>query len=145
MARATSRQLTQHIRDLANEAETMLDDGTVLTKAELMARLIWKSALGWADENGEVHPPATWAITLIYDRMEGKVPQAIVDETATPSAAEKVGELAREQLNRFAETTVAVPEHPGPVDGPDNGAGDTQESDEEPGLAGGPIGESGEG
>lgn len=144
MAHANSRKVTQHLRELGAESETILNDGSVLTKAEVMARLLWKYALGWTDvsvdkENGqrikEVHPPAQWAIEMVYNRLEGRVPQQIVDDSTVLTAAKRVSELARERLNIAAEAAVAVSEVHEPVDRSGDGAESSKEADREPPVA----------
>ena len=106
-----SRQITQHLRELAAEAQDWSEEDGVLTKGECLARLLWRKALGWEertldDEGAErivKHPPEAWAIQLIYDRMEGKVPQAAETEgDRRMTAASKVRELAASQVSSLA-------------------------------------------
>ena len=123
-------QLTRHLRALAAEYETSADDGTPITRAEMLAMVVWKKALGWTDpakKQGDVvlvkeviHKPESWAIQLIYERIEGKAPQAVPDAKGRLTAAEKVGELARSKFNAEANAVLSVPDSSGPVDLPDN-------------------------
>ena len=134
-------QLTKHLSALAAEYETTNDKGDPITRAELLALVVWKKALGWTDParmQGDIvlvkeviHKPESWAIQLIYERIEGKAPQAITDEKGRLTAAEKVGELARSKLNAEANASLAVPCVSGPVDLSHNGARSPQESDAE--------------
>jgi len=113
-ARYTGKELSKHLRELAIEAETVTDSGDVITKAEALARLIWKKALGGPAlvQTPEglkevINLPESWAIQLIYDRLEGKVAQSLPEEVGKRSAAEKVGELARSRLNELVGVTAA--------------------------------------
>lgn len=102
----TGKELTKHLRLLAMEAESVSDEGETITKAEALARLLWKKALGFAEmvmKEGspkEVkNPPEAWAIQLIYERLEGKVANTAPEEAGKITAAEKVSELARSRIN----------------------------------------------
>ena len=81
-ARYSTRKLTEHLRELAAEAESINDEGGVITKGEALARMLWAKALGYEETDPktgviEAHKPAAWAIQLLWDRMEGRTPQAI--------------------------------------------------------------------
>ena len=141
----STRQLTKHLRELANETHDIdLDDGRVITKGEALARLLWGKALGETiktiDDQGvtheEIQKPASWAISMIYDRMEGKIPQSVADSEKGMSAAERVSELVKTRLNSEADAAVAVSEPGGHLDLPDNGAEGPEGPGEEPGVAG---------
>lgn len=131
------RQLTQHLRELAVETETMTDEGELITRSEALAQLLWKKALGYKetvvvkDKSDEIicHKPEAWAIQMIYERMEGKAPIAIIDEKQQITAAEKISDLARTKLNQQAKAVVTVPEKNRSVDMPDNGSSSPKEPD----------------
>ena len=113
----SSKDLTNHLRSLAAEAETVLDDGTCLTKGEALAHLLWKKALGYTvtDKTDEgvvvdkVVEPATWAIQLVYERLEGKAPQAITEDENRLKVAERVSDLSKARLNALAPKAAAGP------------------------------------
>lgn len=108
------RQLTQFLRELAMEVETIdPESGALVTKGEALAALLWKKALGYVDvdlRTGETSQfkPEAWAIQMIWERVEGKAPPAIVDEKGGMTAAEKVSELARLRISAEAEIAAAV-------------------------------------
>lgn len=113
LPRYTGKELTKFLRQLAMEAESSADDGTPQTKAEMLSRLLWKKALGYTamELRGEAanrvmaevyHPPESWAIQMIYERLEGKVANAAADEAGKLSAADRVSELARNRINALA-------------------------------------------
>ena len=94
-----SKQLTLHLRELAADVITYDDDGAAITRGEAMAQLLWKMALGYTetikgkvgDPNTEVyHKPVSWALQLIFERMEGKAPLAIPEEKGRQTAAGRV-------------------------------------------------------
>ena len=105
--RYSSRELTNHVRQLAAEAHDWSEEDGVITKGEALARLLWTKALGSVemkvdDEGNEVevyHKPESWALQLRYDRMEGKTPQAVPEDEGRVTAAEKVRDLHRQRLN----------------------------------------------
>jgi hypothetical protein len=136
-----SKQLTLHLREIAAEAETMLDDGRVITKGEALAILLWRKALGYAEidkkTNEEVvHRPEAWAINLIFDRVEGKVPLSMPDERQGLTASDRISDLARTKLNSAAHAAVTVPEQPADLDRSSDGSSDSEESGGEPGVEG---------
>lgn len=113
-----TRDLTNHIREMAAEVHTLLDDGTCVTRGEALALLIWRKALGGTevsidDEGNETKleiKPEPWAINLIYDRIEGKTPQAVSAEEGTITAVEQVRDLAKQRINTLASKHVKPPE-----------------------------------
>lgn len=116
-----SRALTAELRKLGTQVFTINDDGTQLTREEVLAELIWKQALGWVekwterDDRGTLiqrevkHPPVAWAQQYLFERMEGKAAQAIADETGGIKAAEKVRDLARQRINTLAKIATGPP------------------------------------
>jgi hypothetical protein len=119
---AGTRALTSKIKELAAEVHDRLtEDGDVVTKAEALARLLWKKALGSTEKTRDdagnlkevTHKPEAWAIALLYERMEGRVAQAMPEEGSRMKASAKVRELAKERLNQMA-TAAAGSEAKGP-------------------------------
>lgn len=115
--RYNARELTKHLREMAVQAHDMLDSGEVHSKAEALAKILWDKALGYtkAEMRGSgaerkmedvYHPPEAWAIQLIYERLEGKVPQSAAEEAGKMTAAERVTDLARNRINRLTAETV---------------------------------------
>jgi hypothetical protein len=117
LPRYSNKELTKHLRTLAMEAHDLTESGEVQTRAEALAKLIWLKALGYKkmEYRGEAsnrilveveHPPESWCIQLIYERLEGKVPQAAVDDAGKTTAAERVSDLARTRINTLAGAPV---------------------------------------
>ena len=110
--KGSSKQVTLHLRQLAAEAESIRDDGEMITRAEALAMLIWNYALGWEEPDPDdpnktiLHRPQQWAIQLLYDRMEGKAPNAVENDAGTMTAADRVGELAVNSVNAMTMAVV---------------------------------------
>lgn len=104
-------KITPHLRALAQEAITLSDDGEYITREMAMAMLLWELALGKEerDPNDEekiiIHRPAEWAMKLIVERLDGKAPQS-VDEDTRHTVAERIAEQARAVIN--AETAAVL-------------------------------------
>lgn len=103
-------RLNNLIRRLGMEKFTALDDGTVITRFERLARLIWDNALGYTQKDPKtgketIHFPSKAFMTMIYERMEGRIPMAlpIKDDGGKASIAKKVSEQTKSRLNDSAE------------------------------------------
>ena len=115
--RFSPRALTTEVRKLAEEAFSVTDDGTPLTRAEALARLLWNLALGYKekvrDDSGTMkevsHPPIAWAAQYLYERLEGRPQTAIAEDETRVKAAEKVRELSKQRLNKMAAAVVVGP------------------------------------
>jgi len=113
----SARQLTKFLKELAMEAESIDDEGETITKGKALALLLFKKALGYSSirigEDGNrvevYHKPESWAIQYIYDRLEGRVPQAATEEKGGPSIAEKIQEISRAKANALANKTQTKP------------------------------------
>ena len=115
MAAWSPKQLTRYLERLAEEMHTVEDGGDSISKAEALAKLLWNKALGyreqvlkdgnWVEVN---HPPESWAIHLVYDRLEGRVDTSGKggDTSNEKPVHEKVGDIAKARLNAAAETAV---------------------------------------
>lgn len=115
-----NRQLTQLLRETAAEIHDFDQEHGALSRGEALVRLLWKKALGWTeikiDDDGNekkiVHQPESWALQVIYDRMEGKTPQALIEDTGHIKAKDKVSELTKNRLNDLTATVGKGPGGP---------------------------------
>ena len=104
----TGAILSKYLRMLAMDIETIDDTGDPVTKAEVLAQLVWKHALGFTEMDPKIegvqlyHPPATWAVDLLYNRIEGKIPLAVVEDQGR-SLTDKVTDLGQAKVNELAE------------------------------------------
>jgi len=110
-----SKQLTDHLRQLAAEAHDWTMEDGAITKGEALARLIWKAALGWTEETTDdegntkqvYHKPASWAQQFVFERMEGRSPQSTPEDDARKrKAKDEVRDLAKSRLNSLAKTAI---------------------------------------
>lgn len=155
MAAINKKHITKHLETLANQVvDAELVDGEVIefTRAERLAELIWKKALGHIEEipdpkNAEekitkIHPPATWAITHILDRLEGRVKPTDAPNENVGAIGKRISDISnREKLNGLADAAVGadsegtVPGHSGDLDGPDHELEGSEEPGSEPPVA----------
>ncbi|MHA2264967.1 MAG: hypothetical protein ACXAEN_21450 [Candidatus Thorarchaeota archaeon] len=120
-----SKLVTQFIKQIAEETHEdplitgpAIDDAHMITKAEALARFMWRAALGYKEEveiidskTGRVtgkkeviHFPDKAYVTLLYDRLEGRVPTVEVDKGKDkPSVTDKVSNEGKNRLNSLAK------------------------------------------
>lgn len=112
--RYSKQALTHHLRLLAREVhDVSKKNGDPITRAEALAKLLWDKALGYESQErndmGAVvtvtHRPESWAIQLLYDRLEGRVPNAPEEDNDRPRALENLRRVARERANAIASQT----------------------------------------
>lgn len=110
-AMKAGKLLSRFIRQIAEEQTEFVkdDDGEdrMATKAEALARLIWKRALGYTEmilpdptlpPVEVVHGPDQKMLALLYDRMEGRAATASEDETLRPSTAQRVSDQGKKRI-----------------------------------------------
>ena len=109
--------LSNYIRIIAEEETEMVIDpksgeDRMATKAEALARLIWKKALGWTelkivgDEPTDIqHHPDKYLMGLLFDRMEGRAPLIVGDGDGDGrmTTAEKVSEQGLKRIANAGE------------------------------------------
>ena len=118
--------LSKFIREIASEEcddpviKAKGEEAVMVTKAEAMARYLWKVALGYeetvdvCDKQGkktgirpEVHKPDKWAINLIWDRTEGRAGAAdLKGGSDKASLHEKVSEQGKKRLAQIAKSSL---------------------------------------
>ncbi len=123
-AKAEAKKLlTGFINDIALEDSDVvrvsgeeIGDVEFMSKAEALARYIWKAAFGYTDiivvidkktgertERPDVHNPDKTYITMLYDRMEGKATNTeVVVDDSRPTIGDRVSEQAKNRLNKLA-------------------------------------------
>lgn len=104
--------LSKWLRQIAEEeTEFIKDDGgddRMITKAEAIARLIWRKALGYSEkkinskgvEVVENHPPDRTMINLLLDRIEGRAPMSTDMGKKKRSIADRVGEQGKSRIEQ---------------------------------------------
>jgi len=118
--------LSKFIKEIASEVhddpiiKARGEEAVMLTKAEALARYMWKAALGWEesvdvlDKQGkkigirpEVHKPDKTFIGMIWDRMEGRA--AMIDAKSgsdKASLADRVSEQGKKRLDQIAKSSL---------------------------------------
>ena len=118
--------LSKFIKEIAGEThddpliKARGEDAVMVTKAEAIARYIWKVALGYEgtedvyDKSGKktgikpVHyKPDKWAINMIWDRLEGRAGAAdLKGGSDKASLADKVSEQGKKRLGQIAKSSL---------------------------------------
>lgn len=111
--------LSGFIKEIAKEKTEFIKDDynedRMATKAEALARLIWKKALGFTDtvvktdKNGVrktvdvCHEPDRVMIGLLFDRMEGRAPLLVGDRDGKIMIADRVSNEGKNRINSVIE------------------------------------------
>lgn len=112
-----AKRLTEYLEQIGREIHDrghVYADGTVrpITKDEMLAREVWRRALGHeqetTNEDGSVshriYPPDPKMQQFIFERREGKI--VTPQEEKSIELLDKISEIARSQLNTAAEDIV---------------------------------------
>lgn len=113
--------LSKFVKEIADEETELVHDpetggDRMATKAEALARYMWKAALGFTEEE-EVYKegkkvgiksikkkPDKTFITMIWDRLEGRViPTADKDKDNKATIADRISEQGKIRLNAMNE------------------------------------------
>jgi len=108
--------LSEFLRRIAQEKTevtdgTALEDGVMITKAEAMARQMFKIALGYeevtANKAGVLITkkikPSAGMMALIFDRMEGRAAPTNLNEDKKRTLPKKVSDENKKRLNDLAQ------------------------------------------
>ena len=106
--------LSKWLRQIAEEeTEFVKDDGDdrMATKAEAIARLIWKKALGYTEkkidskgvEVTENYPPDRGYIGVLLDRIEGRAPISTDMGKKQRSTADRVSSQGKLRIEKAGE------------------------------------------
>ena len=104
--------LSSYIRLIAEEeTEIVVDPVTgedrMATKAEGLARLMWKKALGYKEVNivgglpiEITHHADKFMMGMLFDRMEGRAPVTVGDSDGKMTTAERVSEQGKKRIEQ---------------------------------------------
>jgi hypothetical protein len=108
----SGRMLSEYVRAIGSEVtEVILDDGPspgppkLVSKAEAMARHIWKRALPHTDDLGIRCEPDLDYIKIILDRAEGKPGVVATDsgeDSGKESVPDRISRMNADRANRLA-------------------------------------------
>lgn len=104
------RLLSHFIKEIATEEVAFVDrdsgEDLLITKAEAVARIIWRDALGWTEvpDSGKpiVHKPDKSMIHLIFDRIEGKVGSSEDYKKKDTKIYDKISDVAQKRINKLS-------------------------------------------
>jgi hypothetical protein len=106
---SANRLVSKYISEIAKEETELIvaGDEHMGTKAEALARIIWKNALGFTEldiktNTDIIHPPSLSYMKILLERMEGKV-QDVSAARSKKSVADRVAETTKKELNSIAE------------------------------------------
>jgi len=127
---AAGKLLSKFIREIAEEihdnplVKAIGEEAVMVTKAEALARYMWKAALGYSEDvdvldkagkktgiRPEFHRPDKTFIGMIWDRMEGRA--AMIDAKSgsdKASLADKVSEQGKKRLGQIAKGSLTSKE-----------------------------------
>lgn len=102
--------LSAYLRQIAEEKTEMITvDGEdrMATKAEALARSIWRDALGYKEKVMDkdsklvelVHLPVRAAQAIVFDRIEGRAPASTGEGAGKLTAAQKVTEQSKKRIS----------------------------------------------
>ena len=110
--------ITQFL-EVVGEEETELvrrSDGEdhIATKAEALARLIWKKALGYTETitgaggklQEKAHSPNTAMMHIIFERIEGKVQGDKESPRENMTVADRIGEQGKKAINEVTDAGI---------------------------------------
>ena len=105
-----SKLISKYLTEIAKEEDVFIDGddgGRMATKAEALARLIWKYTLGYEETDVKTdvtieHPPSLSHLKILLDRIEGRV--ADVGATkAKKGIADRISDMNKSKINKIAD------------------------------------------
>jgi len=112
--------LSKYIKEIADEATELLkkedtgeDEDRMATKAEALARTIWKLASGFDEvivkidkdgkrtETTKRHGPNSTYVGIVLDRTEGRAPLLASDKDAGIAIADRVSAEGKNRINNI--------------------------------------------
>ncbi|MFA5152427.1 MAG: hypothetical protein WC554_07720 [Clostridia bacterium] len=108
---AAGLMLTKYLRQIAAEITELEknEEGqeVIMSKAEALARKMWKSALGFKEtiigKGGAreeiVHAPDRGLMAILFERIEGRAPLAFND-TSKRNIADRVDDQAKDRISK---------------------------------------------
>ena len=123
---AAGKLLSKFIREIAEEihdnplVKAIGEEAVMVTKAEALARYMWKAALGYSEDvnvldkagkktgiRPEYHRPDKTFIGMIWDRMEGRA--AMIDAKSSSDKAklsDRVSEQGKKRLGQIVKSSL---------------------------------------
>lgn len=105
--------LSSILRDIAEEKTEMVTiDGEdrMVTKAQALARMAFKHALGYTEQKvvegnlvDIVHGPDRVYVAMVWDRLEGRVAAVEPGKKEQRTISDRVGEQSKKRINKMSE------------------------------------------
>jgi hypothetical protein len=114
----SGKLLSEYLRAVAQEIDQVIVEDVppgcapamprLVSKAEALARWLWKRSLPSKDDEGNYMPPDLDIVKIVLDRCEGKpgIQGNDDSERAKESVPDKVSRMNAERLNQMAEDSV---------------------------------------
>jgi hypothetical protein len=107
-----NRLVSKYITDMAEKEDAFLKDGDdqrMCTRAEKLAEIIWKNALGFTEINPKtgdtiIHDPSLSYQKMLLDRMEGRI-QDVSATKAKKAIADRIKDTTKSKINEIAENS----------------------------------------
>ena len=107
MNKTETKRLNELLKTIGDQQYSIDDEGKPLTRFEKLAQMIWDMALGdfkFMDDKKSIevkYAPDKSFITMIYDRMEGRIPMAasVKNDDSKASVADKVSAQTKSRIN----------------------------------------------
>lgn len=102
--------LSTHLRKIAQEATETDKEGNMITKAEALARLMFKLALGYTEVDIKagietIHGPDRGMIGSIWDRIEGRAAPTTDNLAKKRTLPQRVSTENKKRLNDIATSS----------------------------------------
>jgi hypothetical protein len=109
--------LSSYLRAIGTEVDQVVTEDTLpgerpgmpklVSKAEALARFIWRKALTHTDSEGNKCEPDLNYVRMVLERVEGKAGVVETEKTDTrETVPDKVSRMGVERLNKMAEESV---------------------------------------
>jgi len=109
--------LSGYLRAIGTEVDQVITDDVpqgcpvgmpkIISKAEALARHIWKKALPHMDDEGVKREPDLNYVRIVLERIEGKAGTMEAEkDSGRESVPDKVSRMGVERINRMAEESI---------------------------------------
>lgn len=109
--------LSSFLRDILEEKTEVndsIEDPQMISKAEKIARLMVKHAIGFTETRindkdvayGVVHQPDRTYIAMVWDRAEGRVAAVESGKKEKRTVADRIGDQSKKRINAAAKKAV---------------------------------------
>ena len=105
--------MLRNIAEEVTELVTIAGEDKLVSKAEALARMTWKHALGFTDQkviNGELvdvqHAPDRVYANMLYDRLEGRVAAVEPGKKEKRTVSDRLSEQSKKRINSMSKKAI---------------------------------------